>query len=308
MPCYHPITAYRSKQGRDPRTGKWPVVFNVSNGYADLSLTVPCGQCIGCRLEKSRQWATRCVHESTLWKNNCFITCTYRDDQVPRSVNTSTGEILQTLNLSDFQKFMKRLRKEFGPGIRYFQCGEYGETFDRPHHHAILFNFDFSDRKLLFIKNGIRHYRSATLERIWGHGQCTVGNCTFESAAYVARYITKKITGDKANDHYDVRKPEYNTMSRRPGIGQGWLNKNMDEVYTHDQCYIRPGVFSRPPRYYDNKFDLLDPNTFAKIKSQRKLSALRSTDNSPERLAVKERIQYVKFRKLVRTLENSMEV
>ena len=84
MACYHPITAYRSKAGRDPKTGKWPVVFNVSQGYSDMPVTVACNQCIGCRLERSRQWAIRCVHEASLHPINCFITLTYAPEYESR--------------------------------------------------------------------------------------------------------------------------------------------------------------------------------------------------------------------------------
>lgn len=308
MPCYHPLTAYRSKLGRDSRTGKWPIVFNVTHGYADLQITVPCGQCIGCRLEKSRQWAIRCVHEASLYVDNCFLTLTYMPQSLPRVVNTATGEILNSLNGRDYQLFMKRLRKRYGEGIRFFQCGEYGENFDRPHHHAILFNFDFKDKYLWSVRNGSRLYRSPSLEELWPHGFSSIGHVTFESAAYVARYITKKISGNLATHHYDVRKPEFITMSRRPGIGQGWFKKFSKEVYPSDQCYIRPGLISRPPRYYDNKFDLLDPECFANIKLKRRRAAMKLSDSAPERLAVKERIQLLKFQKLIRPFETYKEV
>ena len=86
MACYHPITAYRSKAGRDPKTGKWPVVFNISQGYADMPITLPCQQCIGCRLERSRQWAIRCMHEASLYDKNCFLTLTYSDDYLRYAV------------------------------------------------------------------------------------------------------------------------------------------------------------------------------------------------------------------------------
>ena len=103
MPCYYPLTAYRSKQGRDPKTGKWPVVFNVKDGYSDLEVKIPCGQCIGCRLEKSRQWAIRCIHEASLYDRNCFITLTFDDEHLDPH---------KSLNKRDFQLFMKRLEEE----------------------------------------------------------------------------------------------------------------------------------------------------------------------------------------------------
>ena len=151
---------------------------------------VPCGQCIGCRLERSRQWAIRCVHEASLHTDNCFITLTYSPDCLP-----SDG----SLNHDDFQKFFKRLRKHIAPKkIRYYMCGEYGEDLQqpsklgRPHFHACLFGLDFDDKQLYIVRDDVKLYTSATLEKIWGKGFVTIGDVTFESAAYVARYIAKK--------------------------------------------------------------------------------------------------------------------
>ena len=119
---------------------------------------MPCGQCIGCRLERSRQWAIRCVHEASLWPDNCFVTLTFDDDNI-----ISSGSLVK----ADFQKFMKRLRKRFGKGVRYFHCGEYGDLLGRPHHHACLFNFSFPDRYLWSSSGGVNLYRSPTLEELW---------------------------------------------------------------------------------------------------------------------------------------------
>lgn len=145
MPCYHPLTGYRSKSGRDPKSGKWPLTFDLSNAYIDMPVTVPCGQCIGCRLDKSRDWAVRCLHEASLYQDNCFITLTYDDAHL---------DPLGSLNKDDFVKFMKRLRFQYGPKIRFFHCGEYGTLLNRPHHHACIFNFDFYDKELLSIRQG----------------------------------------------------------------------------------------------------------------------------------------------------------
>ena len=152
MVCYHPITAWRSLEGRGAN-GKWPLVFNKRDGYCDLEVQVPCGQCVGCRLERSRQWAIRCVHEASLHSRNCFITLTYDDAHLPGI----------SLVPRDYVLFMKRLRKMFGAGIRFFHCGEYGSINFRPHHHAIIFNFDFEDKVLWSVRSGVRLYRSAAL-------------------------------------------------------------------------------------------------------------------------------------------------
>lgn len=81
VPCYSPVKGYRSAQLT--KNGKRKIVFNREQGFVDLPVTIPCGQCIGCRLEKSRQWAIRCVHEASLYENNCFITLTYSPENLP---------------------------------------------------------------------------------------------------------------------------------------------------------------------------------------------------------------------------------
>ena len=184
---------------------------------------VPCGRCIGCRLEFSRQWAVRSVHESKLHKNNTFITLTYSDENLPKG---------GTLVKSDFQKFMKRLRKHINAKqpdiqIKYLMCGEYGSDSNRPHYHAILFNYDFKDKKpcLQLTDNG--QFESPLLNKLWPFGFASIGEVNFESCAYVARYCVKKfmsngeIEQNKLKDnkkHYpDGRLKEYLTMSRPLG-------------------------------------------------------------------------------------------
>lgn len=194
MPCFKPLDAFISKHYH-PDTGKRSILFGVpGNVMAFDSVKLPCGQCVGCRLERSRQWALRCMHESKLHDRNCFITLTYDEAHLPPD---------RGLHYRDFQLFMKRLRKRFGDNIRFYMCGEYGEKVGRPHFHACLFGHDFDDKKLWSTTPAkSKLYRSESLEELWPNGFSSVGDVTFESAAYVARYITKKITGEAAESHY----------------------------------------------------------------------------------------------------------
>lgn len=304
MPCYHPVTGYRTRAGRS-ETGAWPVVFSQSQGYKDLPVVMKCGQCIGCRLDKSREWAIRCVNESSLYQNNCFITLTYNDYHVDK---------LHSLVPRDYVLFMKRLRKAHGPNIRFFHCGEYGEKFQRPHHHACLFNFNFSDRKLWKIRSGVRLYTSEELSRLWTDpetercfGYSTIGDVTFESAAYVARYVTKKITGKKSDAHYGDRRPEYVTMSRNPGIGDAWIRKYIDDVYPEDQVVARDNIICKPPRFYDNVLDDLDTDTLSHVKAMRRKHAKEHQLEYDRRL-VKEQVKLKKFEKLLRSYESELQV
>lgn len=293
MPCYNPVHGYRGRT-TNPETGKRPIVFNRADAYIDLPVDVPCGRCIGCRLERSRQWAVRCVHEASLYQDNCFITLTFSDDYLEKK---------QTLSVDDFQKFMKRLRKKIHPQtVRYFHCGEYGKELQHPHHHACLFGWRPPDLQLWSIRDQVKLYRSSILEELWQYGHSTVGDVTFESAAYVARYVTKKITGDPAKLHYEGKKPEYCTMSRRPGIGAGWLSKYKSDVYPDDHVIIN-GKPIKVPKFYDNKLELTDPTLYRKTLAKRKQTAISNPNNTPDRLAVREKCKLAKFSQLKRGIE-----
>lgn len=303
MPCFRPLKGYRSRELTDK--GKRKIVFNINAGFADMQVEVPCGQCIGCRLERSRQWAIRCVHEAQLHEANSFITLTYNNQNLPKN---------NSLRLKDFQDFMKRLRKKYGK-VRYFHCGEYGEKFQRPHYHVILFGLDFKDKKLHSNSLGNKLYVSESLDKLWQNkGHCLIGDVTFESAAYVARYITKKITGEAAEEHYSTvipetgevikRKPEYITMSRRPGIGKNWLEKFKDDIYPEDFVVIRNKLM-KPPKYYDRIYEVEYPDEYLSLKANRINKAeLNKKDCTPERLSVREELQLLKFKKLKRGYEN----
>lgn len=200
---------------------------------------------------------------------------------------------------------MKRLRKHFygnqKGNVRYFHCGEYGDNLGRPHHHACLFNLEFSDKTLWSVREGIRLYRSKTLENLWPHGASTVGDVTFESAAYVARYVVKKITGDLAANHYGQKLPEFCTMSRRPGLGRDWLNKYSDDVYPKDFIIIR-GKKSKVPKYYNGKYELTNPDEYVPIRAERVYKQRGNPNNAPARLEAAETIQKAQFALLKRSL------
>ncbi len=311
MPCYHPLDGYQS-QIKNP-SGKRSLVFNLRDAYSDLKIQVPCGQCIGCRLEKSRQWAIRCTNEASLYENNAFITLTFNDEYLPLD---------GSLNKPDFQKFIKRLRKKYVPKnpfnkktqdlqyqafhkktqIRYFHCGEYGDKLSRPHHHACLFNVDFFDKKPL--PSNPKLYTSKSLEQLWPHGFSTIGEVNFETAAYVARYVTKKITGKLAGAHYEGRIPEYVTMSRRPGIGHDWLEKHLNDVFPHDYMVIRNGIKSKPPSYYDKILALTNLPLYTKLKAIRERAANENEHNAPERLDAREAVTISRTKPIKRSYEN----
>lgn len=292
MPCYHPLHGYMSKEVNP--SGKRSIVFNHRDGYFDRKIDLPCGQCIGCRLDRARQWSVRCMHEAQLYEDNCFLTLTYDNDHLP------VGE---TLVKEDFQKFMKRFRKKYSPQkIKYYMCGEYGGQFGRPHYHACIFGFDFCDRILDGkSKSGEDVYTSPDLVALWGNGRVAVGDLTFQSAGYVARYCVDKLTGDKGDAVYKDKIPPYSAASLKPAIGKAWLDKYYDDVYPHD-FVVEGGRPQKPPKYYDKQLELADSRLYGTIKGTRKRAAKSDPDFSrSDRLAVRERVKQAQINNLQRS-------
>ena len=290
MACYHPLLAFRNE-------GK--ITFNKPFPFAK-GFNLPCGQCVGCRLEYSRQWAVRLVHENQMHEKSCFITLTFNQEQLDKRSNPASVDV------RDFQLFMKRLRKKHKK-IRFFHCGEYGEQNKRPHYHALIFGYEFSDRKLWQTRNKQKYYRSEELEKLWPYGHVVIGEVTFTSCAYVARYIMKKQKGKNAETHYhnpltgEVIEPEYCTMSRKPGIGYDWFQKYKTDVYPNDYCVIN-GKKIRPPRYYDN---LLSEEEKEEIKNKRKEKApevYAEYDERMDRLFVEEQVKITQLQRLIRDI------
>lgn len=300
MTCYSPLTLYRSRAGRDKVTGKWPLV-GLKQGYHDMPEQVPCSRCIGCRLERSRQWGIRCVHEAQMHDENAFLTLTYRDEEL-----LYYGGNRPTLYPRHLQLFLKRYRKEFGNGIRFFACGEYGERYNRPHYHAIIFGHSFPDQEYYTTtKAGHKLRTSCMLDSLWSHGNTLIGDVSFESAAYVARYIMGKKLGFGAQYYkeHDIE-PEFVRMSRggrsgQGGIGLTWFDKYYKDVFPQDRCIIRGGIKSKPPRYYSQKFELLEPEQYERIKAKRKIAIQAMGDEtSGLRLRTKEIIKYAQIASL----------
>lgn len=313
MPCYKPVKAW---YGNKLVSGKREVVFSSGQAQSCLSLALPCGTCVGCRLERARQWAMRCMDEASLYQDNAFITLTFNQEALKKRGHVG-------LDKADFQLFMKRLRKFTGRDnkesepIRYFHCGEYGSKFFRPHYHALLFNVGFPDR--IYKKHssaGYPVYRSPSLEANWNFGFSSTTDVTFGSAAYVARYHVKKVGNIVADDHFvnprtgEMLPPEYTTMSRGSfvrktgGIGKGWYQKYKSDVYPRDSRVIK-GVDTKPCKFYDSLYEVDSPEQFASIKIERMVNAsARSDENTEERLVVREKVKCAQLASLSCSLED----
>lgn len=290
MACYHPVKGFRTPHG---------VVFSELARYEILGeVMLPCGMCIGCRMRRAADWTLRCMHEASLWPENCFVTLTYGRDRLPAG---------SSLCHEDFQGFLKRLRWHFGAGplrpIRYFMCGEYGPLNLRPHYHACLFNVDFRSDSVPAGKSGAGavFYDSPTLAKLWTHGRVSVQPLTRETAGYCARYIMKKQLGPRADAEGDARRPEYAAMSLKPGIGAGWLDKYFSDVYPHDYV-VADGTKQPVPKYYDKLLKRIDARQLEDMQAGRVAAAsVHVADQTPERLAVREVVHNARVSKLSRS-------
>lgn len=276
MACYHPLPAWKVFRGAAKKQMPDP-----------MPLAVPCGRCIGCRIQHAKDWAIRMTHEAQMHQDNSFITLTYSDENLPADGG---------LRVKDWQDFAKRLRKNTGAEIRFYHCGEYGEKNLRPHYHAILFGYRFPDERLRVPGQPVYGSVSALLQDTWGLGHTMAGTVNWDSISYVARYVTKKLGGAKARERYDrvdtstgevvsVRS-DYATMSRRPGIARSWIETFVDDVYPSDFVVVN-GRPMKPPRYYDDYVALHRPDLWEGVKEKR-MKEFNPKDETTERRAVRE--------------------
>lgn len=289
---------------------------------------IPCGQCIGCRIDYSRQWANRLTLEAKKYKQEeCwFITLTYADEYVRTKTvkNEKTGEIKQGLTLykKDLQNFFKRLRRHYEyhynhTGIRFYAAGEYGEKTKRPHYHTCVYNMPIYTENKLYKKNEIGQpiWTNEEIEKIWGKGFITIGRVTWDTAAYTARYMLKKQKGENAKWFYEseAKEPEFTIMSRKPGIAKEYYDKNYEKIYKNDEIIIPKGNKSlkiKPPKYYDTLYDIDNHEMMEEIKLNRRENAkkreaikLSKTTKTREELKeIEENRQKEKIKKCIREL------
>lgn len=297
MPCYRPLEGYQAQPGA-------PLLFGGKYSGHELRL-VACGQCIGCKLEYSRQWAVRIMHEARMHDWSSFITLTF------------AGELSiaqRSLRYEDYQEFQNRLRawerrrsrreKRERLKLPYFVAGEYGDDNQRPHFHSVVFGLRFPDMvHLRKSPSGESLYRSETLERLWPHGYSSIGSVTFESAAYVARYTVKKISGvryvtgwhpytraDQDTGEIFEVEPEFAHMSLKPGIGATWLDRYWADVYPEGKVVSR-GRLANAPTYYNERRRKVAPEEIEDLQLQKlQEGKARFADSSDERLSVREQV------------------
>lgn len=289
MSCYHPLVGLPS--GEKTVNGKDKLIIRKSEWSTDIerelqnegAVLIPCGHCIGCRLDYSRRWADRMMLELATSEKAVFVTLTYDNDHIHWSQFDDYGlPMYGTLDKRDCQLFFKRLRKYCdehlnGRKIRFYLAGEYGSKTLRPHYHAIIYGIglcDFNDLRLCG-RNELKqnYYTSEIFEKIWDNGFILLADVSWKSCAYVARYVTKKMNGDKALCYAERNViSEFSLMSRKPGIGAEYLQHNPDCLDYQSINIPTPegGLKIFLPRYYLKQLELIDPERYDILKAERK--------------------------------------
>lgn len=280
-----------------------------------LIQTIPCQHCWACKLNYSAEWATRNMLETLDHETAFFITLTYDDEHLPILENTTyiqkfdlgykTVELPETIENDGtwiegslwpdhVKTFINSLRKHFNRlgtnNIRYFYCGEYGETTQRPHYHMLIYglpmditqNYDYH-----IDKQFKEHWKNPIIDQYWPYGMHDIANVEWSSAAYVSRYCMKKIYEEENSDQWYAehgKLKEFICMSRKPGIGMNYYQKNKFKIYENDSMIMKTvkgntGSF-KPPKAFDKLFKEEYPDQFEKIEKHRKKCAERSRRNS----------------------------
>lgn len=214
------------------------------------------------------------MHEASMHEKNCFLTLTLDDGHLPDdgSLDVAVWQRFAGRVRTDDEKYLKQGGRK-RPPFRFYHAGEYGEQLGRPHYHACVFGRDWSeDRVQVTTRQDFPVFNSEHLAQLWENGSCEIGSLTSQSAAYVARYVMKKVSGARLPEHYGELKPEYATMSRRPGIGQTWIQKYHEEVYAGDFCIVN-GRKVKPPKYYDLFLKNQKPDMWEEIQEKREFES-----------------------------------
>lgn len=278
------------------------ILYHFKKYIDDLQL-IPCGQCMECRIKKSKDLAQRALAESLCHEENYFLTLTYDDEHLPirNCVSRLTGDVgvYSYLEREHLDKFVKDLRRWIdyhcdGSTFMCFPCGEYGSETGRAHFHAILFGIPLAKygnievvKDVHFNGRTYSYLTSPVIEKIWGKGFITLAEVNYETCAYVSRYVTKKMIG-RSEDEYQYlcselgvppQPREFHGAPKRPGMGLRFYQEHKDEIYKLDEIILPGGKKLQPCEYYDKKYDLDNPEHLKAIKDARKQRAALSNMN-----------------------------
>lgn len=259
MSCYYPRLAvnYGLQSNGKNRIRFLPrrVDFNINDfrsKFGGSLFLLPCGRCLGCKVDKARDWSTRCVLESSYYPFSSFITLTYNDQHLP-----SDGKV----HREDINQFIDKLKYR-GFNFRFFGCAEYGSSNHRPHYHLITFGYQPDDLvKHSVGSDGNFLFTSKFLESVWSKGFVLVGSASKQSAGYVARYTTKKLGDDDS----------FIFMSSHPGIGYQYLVDHAKEIVSTDKVYGEFGESGTAPvpRYFNRFLAEWFPEEYQVLQAKR---------------------------------------
>lgn len=206
---------YAEKRGK-PVSPNAPLVRINGHSYLKDPIAVPCGHCVGCRMERAKQWKIRLCHEREAYGLDevYFVTITYHDSCLPSHYGQPC------LCKDDVRKFINNLRHpSYGVyrRVRYFACGEYGDGTKRPHYHLILF-MKLDD----LVPFAFDRYHSKTIADAWPYGIHELSPVHTNMIAYVAGYVEKKQDDPFWND-YPVK--PFLLMSTKPAIGSAYVSR-----------------------------------------------------------------------------------
>lgn len=269
-------------------------------------IEIPCGHCIQCRLDYSKNWAIRCCYESLQYEHNYFVTLTVDDEHLDFGKYGNP-----TLNSDKFHQFVDSLRHYFRRrghvGIRFFGCGEYGSGDGNrglnPHYHIILFNCPLDDLTLDFVCDdgsivrkksscGEPLYFSEIIKRYWPYGFITVEDANYRTEAYVSRYILKK-QGTSDSLVFDKNLgviPPFLRMSNRPAIGNTFFEDNEQFLIDNPSLIVpRPGkepLVTGLPRFYKKKILDNHPDLYESMLSKAKDNTLKARSLIKDKVSI----------------------
>lgn len=338
MVCYHPISAvYNIAEYK--RTGKKNIQLVVHQDTEQKRkltklqyppnlyklIHIPCGKCAGCRSDNAKMWSLRAMNELKLHDKNCFITLTYNDDN---PLVAQDPLCLVSLRYKHFQNFMKRLRKKTGEKIQFLMCGEYGSLEGRSHFHCILFGYDFPDKQLVYISKGYPHYSSQLLNECWSVydkvnkiyqpiGFTDLAPVDLDCCNYVSGYVLKKLPNVLQNPEVIQgielvdRCPPMIRSSRKPALGLNWYKqygKNACEKgfqYVHNE---KKGISYKvkTPNYYMKKFELDEPEIYAKVKEEREKKFIEMMKQKPPNYDELERREQSHLYRIIQSVKDKI--
>lgn len=333
MPCKTPKLAFRDLLGELPIRVHSGKTYRQNDGKTHYrkglnweAFSLPCGKCLHCRLQLARAKAIRCVHQAKQSNYNCFLTLTYDNAHIP-----GDGSYNKNHPVAFVKKLRDKLCRDLGcrikyssldtgkvrsfyihrcPKIKTFGCAEYGEQLSRPHFHLIIFGWYPPDAKYKELSGNRwsektnKIYTSEILTKLWEHGFHSIGDLTLESAQYVAGYVTKKIGGERAKDHYKNLPPE-RTICNSQGIGLEWLKKYYFDLLINNSV-VHNGKELPIPTFYIRKLKDIDPVCYEELKKIR-IDAIKyiDLDSTRDRVLTRYQIQEKMFSEKKRSYENA---